>query len=160
MSPFDSPFTAHCRLVQAISALSCPNCIQLPQVCTLNDRVAVGHAQLTYVKTKAEADTLAKARSVKCYHSRQCHDENVAALRALSSGNPIIATYGLGVGVNLMSNGQAISTVDHHGVPYSAASLVQLIGRIRRGGKFRIFVTAEELSRKVWYACCDDAGSV
>jgi hypothetical protein len=47
-----------------------------------------------------------------------------------------------------MSNGQAISTVDHHGVPYSAASLVQLIGRIRCGGKFRIFVTAEELSHK------------
>ena len=70
---------------------------------------------MTYVKTKAEADTLAKARSVKCYHSRQRHDENVAALRALSSGKPIIATYGLGVGVNLMSNEEAISTVDHHG---------------------------------------------
>jgi hypothetical protein len=75
----------------------------------------VGNAQLTFVKTRAEADTLAKASGVKCYHSGQCHDENVAALRALSSGNPIIATYGLGVGVNLMSNGQAISTVDHHG---------------------------------------------
>ena len=75
----------------------------------------MGHAELTYVKTKAEADTLAKARSVKCYHSGQCHDAKDAALSALSSGNPIIATYGLGVGVNLMSNGQAISTVDHHG---------------------------------------------
>ncbi len=109
MSPFDSLFccTTYNKLHRTAAF------IHHPQVCTPG--VAVGHAQLTYVRTRAEADSLARARGVECFHSRQCYDENIAALRALSSGNPIIATYGLGVGVNLMSNGQPISTVDHHG---------------------------------------------
>ena len=101
----------------------------------------MGHAQLTYVKTRAEADTLAKARSVKCYHSRQCHDENVAALRALSSGNPIIATYGLGVGVNLMFNGQAISIVDHHG-QFVSACICKLCESVCMCVGMRFFVTS------------------
>jgi hypothetical protein len=72
-------------------------------------------AQMTYVRSRAEAESLAEAWGIRCYHSKLSIEDKAAALLSLSTGSPLVATYGLGIGLNLFSNGLPISTVDHHG---------------------------------------------
>jgi hypothetical protein len=70
---------------------------------------------MTYVKSRAEAESLAQALGLRSYHSKMSDEDKAAAMHSLSTGSPLVATYGLGIGLNLFSNGVPISSVDHHG---------------------------------------------
>ena len=71
-----------------------------------------GRAQLTYVKTRAEAEALAADWKVKCHHSKMSEDERANALQALASGTPLVCTYGLAVGMNLKVQEEPVTSVD------------------------------------------------
>jgi hypothetical protein len=97
-------------------------------------------AQLTFVRSRAEAEIIAAKLGAACWHSKLDDETKVAALKSMAEGHRLVATYGLGVGLNIRICGQPITSVDIHGTPYSASCLVQAVGRIRNGGTARLFV--------------------
>ncbi len=66
--------------------------------------------------------------------------EKCEALQALASGRPIVATYGLSVGLNLTCGNRRVRDVVLMGLPYNASSAVQAASRIRDGGTVHVFV--------------------
>jgi hypothetical protein len=77
----------------------------------------IGRAQLTFVKTRAEAEAFAAKWNVKCHHSKLSQVDKSSALNALATmGTPIVATYGLSVGVNIKVKGKSVSSVDIYGM--------------------------------------------
>ena len=112
-------------------------------------------AQITFVKTRAEAEKLAAkwkvslpmrvvllrhTDQVKCHHSKLSSDDKAHALTSLAAGHPIVATYGLAVGMNLKVQGQPVKSVDTIALPWSVASFAHVVGRIRNAGKVRTFI--------------------
>jgi hypothetical protein len=77
----------------------------------------MGRAELTFVKTRAETEAFAAKWNVKCYHSKLSLVDKASALNDLSTmGTPIVATYGLSVGVNIKVKGKSVSSVDIYGM--------------------------------------------
>ena len=77
----------------------------------------IGRAQLTFVKTRAEAEAFAAKWNVKCHHSKLSQVDKSSALNALAiMGTPMVATYGLSVVVNIKVKGKSVSSVDIYGM--------------------------------------------
>ena len=77
---------------------------------------------------------------MKFWCSQLPETEKHEALKMLASGRPIVATYGLSVGLNLAFGNRRVRGVVLMGLPYSASSAVQAASRIRDGGTVKVFV--------------------
>jgi hypothetical protein len=86
------------------------------QILSMQEMNKSERAQLTYVKTIAEAESFATEHGIVYYHSKMSASEQSGALEAFASGTPIVATYGLGVGLNLMVKRKPASSVDIRGM--------------------------------------------
>ncbi len=68
----------------------------------LASRSTAGHAQITFVKTRADAVRIAASTGAACWHSKLEEAVKHQALQDFSQGHKrLVATYGLGVGMNL-----------------------------------------------------------
>jgi hypothetical protein len=86
------------------------------EILPMNEMHKSDRAQLTYVKTIAEAEFFAAEHGIVYYHSKMSASEQSKALDALAAGIPVVATYGLGVGLNLKVKGKPITSVDIRGM--------------------------------------------
>ncbi len=91
--------------------------IEIVKINDDDERERIGRAQLTFVKRRAEAEAFAAKWNVKCHHSKLCPVDKASALNDLAiMGTPIVATYGLSVGVNIKVKGKYVSSVDIDGM--------------------------------------------
>lgn len=113
---------------------------------------------IMFVKTYKEArQVVASVPEIKKFWcSKLRDDEKSDALLELAKGRPIVATYGLSVGVNLSYGSRPVQNVALFGLPYSASSFVQAAGRIRRGGT--VLVLAWDLHKTA--ACVEPTAQV
>jgi len=81
---------------------------------------------------------LAQSLGAVAWWSKASEDEKTTALEHLENGGMLVATYGLGVGLNMKSRGKSISRIAEFGCPWSLAACVQAASRIREGGVVKI----------------------
>lgn len=93
------------------------------QILNMNEMHKSGRAQLTYVKTIAEAESFAAEQGIVHYHSMMSASEQSIAIEAFASGTPIVATYGFSVGLNLLVQGKPVTSVDMRGMSGCRASI-------------------------------------
>lgn len=116
--------------------------IELIQTESLADalqRVKALAPEIVYVKSYAEARQVIEIMpDAAIWTSHMTHSEKQAAMQHLERGGVLVATYGLGVGLNLKVRGRFPRNICALGIPWSAESLVQAAGRERQGGDFWI----------------------
>jgi hypothetical protein len=98
------------------------------------DKAKVINAQIVYVKTYSEARRVAQALGTLFWTSKQSEEEQNQAIQHLQNGGTLVATYGLGVGLNMKSRGKSIRRIAEFGCPWSVSACVQAASRIREGG--------------------------
>ena len=95
--------------------------------------------QIIYVTSYAEARNVTEIiPEAAVWTSRMTQSEKHAAMQHLERGGILVATYGLGIGLNLLVRGRFPSKICALGIPWSAESAVQAAGREREGGIFWI----------------------
>ena len=90
------------------------------QILNMNETHKSGRAQLTYVKTIANAESFAAEQGIVHYHYKMSASEQSIAF---ASGTPIVATYGFSVGLNLLVQGKPVTSVDMRGMSGCRASI-------------------------------------
>jgi hypothetical protein len=65
-----------------------------------------GYAQVTFVKSRADAESLSKLSGAACWHSKLDEAAKSQAMLDFRQGRKkLVSTYGLGAGMNLMVRG-------------------------------------------------------
>ncbi len=113
-------------------------------------------AQIIFVKKYAEANKVAELLGgAAVWASKLPDDQNNQAIAQFEAGNVLVATYGLATGLNLLVQGRFPRRIAALGLPWSAESTVQLIGRERDGGDvYIIHWDLESTAHKGTFVCC------
>jgi hypothetical protein len=129
-------------------------------------QLAGNSAQITFVKSRADAERIATRLGAACWHSKLDEAIKIQALHDFGQGKKkLVSTYGLGVGMNLKVRGLAyppsppshptmlilhrmqirghpVSTVDLLDMPWSASCAVQVCRVRGLGLGFSVTVAA------------------